>query len=208
MEATQNAQSFLAQTCLKKITTADALISLREFRMTDGVGENGELPFVEVDSRASSRSTNELLLLDKFCALNMKFQTKDRNEMLSLKSFFNAYTSRQTEALSKGTGKFYQMSFEMISKNEEAEIAYRTILNMPLMCFQEEYNGDYILHFLFETENVSFRKERYSEYDLKAELQYEEAQREEAQIKGNSLSSDLEEDDDNNTDDEYYINNM
>lgn len=187
------------EACMKKLVSAELYATLEEFRIKDKKS-------IEIDSRVGNKSVNTIRFSGNYAMLDMKYDVYDKNEMLSLRALFGSFMQRQTDAVLAGGEKLYKLTFDFISTDKETETAYRTVCSMPLMCVMEEFNSEFILHCLFEMDSVSFLVEGYDNYELEQDMQYLMAQRDEALIKGNSSSSELDGDDPE--DDPYYVDNM
>gem|GEM_PF-4447740 len=193
-------QKRIMNICLDKMISSSAVITLNEIRFTDPEAKDANT--VEIDSRVSKNGKPQIYVMDKFVAMDIRYLTKDRNEMLSIRTVFRAYIERQTEAVKEDKGRLYQMVWNMTYVDEANSMIYRTMLINPVLCFMEEYNGDYVLHLLFDSENIAFFENPYDKVRLQAELQYEEVSRIEAAMKHSSSSSEM---DDNDDTDSYYI---
>lgn len=190
--------------CMDRFMISDVVATLKELRSDDGTS----VRHADIDQRVTTATTNKISLLNNFTLIDLKFKTKDRHEMLSFRTFFNAYIDRKTEATKNQDMKDYMLVFDFISADEKEETAYRTTMFDPIMCFMEEINNDYVLHILFETNKLDFYVEKYDAMELKAMIEYAQVQAEEEGKKFTSSSSELDEDENAENDDPYYIDNM
>ena len=190
--------------CMSRFIVANVIAILTELR----ADREGNIKNAEIDKRITTKSVNAIYLLNGFTLIDMKFKTKDRNEMLSFRTFFNAFIERKSETVKKQEMKDYMLVFDFITASEQEEKTYRTSMYDPVMCFAEEVNNDYVLHFLFQTDHLDFNIEDIDPMAIKAELQYVQNQIEEEGISKTSSSSDLDEDENEDTEESYFTDDM
>lgn len=190
-KANQEEIQRIANICFKKAAAADIVLTLSEVRYST----QGAPKVHDLDERISTKPSNRLYVTDDFFYLDMRFETKDKNEALAFRALYKSFLDRQTQEFLKDSLKRYLLTYELVSIDKDKEVAYRTQLINPCMCFMEEYNNDYLLHLIFVKDNVSFFEEKIDSYKIEEQIHYEQVQEEESGIPHSSSSSELDEND-------------
>ncbi len=180
----------IANICFKKAAAADIVLTLSEVRYS----AQGAPRVNDLDERISTKPVNRFYVTDDFFYLDMKFETKDKNEALAFRVLYKSFLDHQTQEFLKDSLKRYLLTYELVSIDKDKEVAYRMQLVNPCMCFMEEYNGDHLLHLIFLKDNVNFFEEKFDSYKIEEQIHYEQVEEEESGISFSSSSSELDED--------------